>query len=170
MQIKHIIITLLFLTSAIFYYQITLEKPIFATAQVVKVIDGDTLQLDDTTKVRLLGINTPESTQPYYEEAKAKLNFLTNQTVQIESHGQDKYGRTLAYIFHNSSNFNEVLLLNGLATLYYYEKDSHYKKLKEAEDHARKNQILRVYFFIREKKIDIYRINETIFHRSEFLL
>jgi endonuclease YncB( thermonuclease family) len=138
---KYIIISLLLITSAIFYYNLTSPDPIATTAQATRVIDGDTLQLNDSTKIRLLGINTPESGQPYYEEAKAFLGTLENQAIQIEPVQSDKYGRTLAYIFHNKQNINEALLKNGLATLYYYEKDSYYDTLKKAEEHARTNQI-----------------------------
>lgn len=138
---KQIIITTIFIISAILYYNFTLPQPTTITAQVTRTIDGDTLTLNDSTKIRLLGINTPESTQPYYQEAKEFLSSLENQTIQIEAQGQDKYNRTLAYIFHNSININEQLLLNGLATLYYYDHDSYYNTLKKAEDYARTNKL-----------------------------
>lgn len=140
-MLKKLIITILFLTSGVLYYNLTFESPTTITAQVTKIIDGDTLSLNDSTKIRLLGVNTPEANQPYYQEAKSFLTSLENQTVKIEIQGTDKYNRTLAYIFHENQNINEALLLNGLATLYYYEKDSHYTKLKQAEDYARTNQI-----------------------------
>lgn len=142
MSTKHIIIAILFITSTLFYYQITEPKSSLITAQVTKITDGDTLTLNDSTKVRLLGINTPEKSQPFYQEAK---NFLTslaaNQTIQLETKGQDKYRRTLGYIFKDSININEKILQNGLATLYYYDKDNHYQKLKQAEQFARENSL-----------------------------
>ncbi len=141
MQAKHIIITILFITSLIFYYQITDPTPDLITAQATRIIDGDTLVLNDTTKVRLLGINTPESNQPYYEEAKQFLTKLQNQTVQLESHGPDKYQRTLGYIFQDNQNINAQILSSGLATLYYYDHDSHYEELKQAEEFARLNNL-----------------------------
>jgi micrococcal nuclease len=138
MRLKHLIITILFLTSLAFYYNLTEPTSTLKTHKVTKIIDGDTLKLEDNQKVRLLGINTPESNQPFYQEAKQLLiNLVQNQTIQLESHGPDKYQRTLGYIFLNNQNINAAILSNGLATLYYYDKDSHYEELKQAEKHAR---------------------------------
>jgi len=141
MPTKNIILLILFVTSFTFYYSITDDKNI-QTAKVIQILDGDTLILNDSTKIRLLGINTPESSQPFSIQAKEFLeNQVLNQTIQIEKIGKDKYSRTLAYIFKNSSNINELLLLNGLATLYYYETDSYYKTLKKAEKFAQTSQL-----------------------------
>jgi len=142
-MLKHLLVTTLFLTSLIFYYQITDSTPdLLITAKVIKIIDGDTLTLEDQTKLRLLGINTPEKNQPYYQEAKQFLTDLVqNKTIQIESHGPDKYQRTLAHISLNNQNINAAILTNGLATLYYYDKDSHYDELKQAEEFARTNNL-----------------------------
>ena len=41
---------------------------------VKRAIDGDTIELEDSTRVRLLGINSPEEGECYYKESK---NFLT---------------------------------------------------------------------------------------------
>ncbi len=142
MNIKHIITTILFLTSIFFYYQITDPTSPLQTAQVTRIVDGDTIKTHNDQTLRLLGINTPEKNQPLYQEAK---NFLIqktqNKTIQIESHGPDKYSRTLAYIFLNSQNINAQILSSGLATLYYYDKDPHYNELKQAEEYARLNQL-----------------------------
>jgi endonuclease YncB( thermonuclease family) len=143
MRIKFIIILILFISSGIFYYNITgnsiREK---STVFVVRVIDGDTFETDAGQKVRMLGINTPEKKMFLYDESK---NFLRerveNRTIEIESYGTDKYGRTLAHVFLKDLHINEELLKNGHASLYYYEKDSYYKSLLKAEEFARLNEI-----------------------------
>lgn len=141
-MIKHIIIIILFLTSTILYYNLTEPSTTLQTAQVTRIVDGDTLKTDDGQTLRLLGINTPEKNQPYYQEAKQFLvTLIQNKTIRIESHGTGKYSRTLSYIFLNNQNINTQLLNNGLATLYYYDKDSHYDELKRAEEFARLNQL-----------------------------
>ena len=141
MNHKIIILAILFVVSGTFYYQITGATIATESIQIGRVIDGDTLETVSGQKIRLLGINTPESSMPFSKEAT---NFLTNSVenkpIQIESHGTGKYGRTLAYIFVNNKNINKELLANGLATLYYYEQDSHYSELKQAEEYARLNQ------------------------------
>ena len=139
MNKKTLIILILFLTSAIFYYQLT--EPKLQKQIVTKIIDGDTIQISDNQIIRLKGINAPEKNQPFYQEATIYLTTLIqNKTIKIETHGTDKYGRTLAHIFLNKTNINEQILKQGLATLYYYEKDKHYKALKQAEEFARLNQ------------------------------
>ena len=42
-------------------------------ARVVRVIDGDTLELQDGRIVRLLGVNAPERDESYYLESKERL-------------------------------------------------------------------------------------------------
>jgi len=139
MNKKPIIIIILFITSAIFYYQLT--EPKLQESQVSRIIDGDTIETSNGIIIRLIGINTPEKSQPFYQEAKTYLTqLIQNKTIQIETYGTDKYSRTLAYIFLDDKNINEQILKQGLATLYYYEKDQHYKKLKQAEEFARLNQ------------------------------
>ncbi|NPE26736.1 hypothetical protein HNV12_01895 [Methanococcoides sp. SA1] len=161
-MIKKLIILTLFLTSGFLYYNLTLESPDLITAQVTRVIDGDTLELNNQTKVRLLGINTPESNQPYYSEAKQFLSQTLAQTILLESHGPDKYQRTLGYIFLQDQNINQQILSQGLATLYYYEKDHHYKSLKEAEEQARLMQL-----GIWKKSPDAHCIKIITFKTSE---
>ncbi len=56
----------------------TLTPPPETTSAIVsEVIDGDTIKLQNGERVRLLGINTPEKGQPYYEEATNRLNMAT---------------------------------------------------------------------------------------------
>jgi len=141
MHAKPIIIIILFVTSAIFYYQITDATSATETFEVQRIIDGDTLELSTGQRVRLKGINTPESNMPYYQQAKDFLiSKSQNKSIQIENHGTDKYGRMLAHVFANDQNINEQILQNGLATLYYYEHDNHYKDYAKAEEFARLNQ------------------------------
>jgi micrococcal nuclease len=144
MKLKQILIILLIFISGIFYYNLT-GNTIYSqekiSSNVSRVIDGDTIETE-LGKIRLLGINTPEKKQPYYQEAK---NFLINQIqgnqVQLELHGKDKYGRYLGYVFYNNELINKKQLEQGFATLYYYDKDLHYNEMRKAEEEARESQI-----------------------------
>ena len=141
MRIQPIIIAILIITTGVFYYNITDETSEIETHLVSRIIDGDTLELDNGQKIRLLGINAPESSMSFSEEATEFLkNAIQNKSVKIESYGTDKYGRTLAYIFINDKNINKEILEKGLGTLYYYEHDKHYEELKRAEEFARINK------------------------------
>lgn len=107
---------------------------------ITRVIDGDTFD-SDIGKVRMLGINTPESKQPYYEQAKENLKRYEGKQVELEFKEKDKYQRILGYLFYNNHLVNEQQLSLGLASLYYYKKDDYYPRLKKAEENARKNSL-----------------------------
>jgi len=141
MNPKFPILISLIILSGVFYYHITGNTTSLETSSVTRVIDGDTLILADGRTLRLKGINTPEKSMPYYEEAKEFLSkSVENKSVQIESSGVDRYGRTLAYVFSESKNLNRELLARGLATLFYYKKDGNYGMFRQAEEFARLNQ------------------------------
>lgn len=131
------------ISSGIFYYNMTGDVVIETTGEIVsRVIDGDTLELAGGQKVRLKGINTPENSEWLDVEATRFVKgMVENKSVEIESHGFDKYGRMLAYIFIDRKNLNSEILEKGFGTLYYYEKDLHYDELKQAEEFARLNRL-----------------------------
>jgi len=93
-------------------------------AIVSHVYDGDTVKLVNGTKIRLIGINTPEmnyktgSPEPFAQKAK---RFLRQQVLnkkiglRFGSDKKDRYGRRLAHIFYNQRNIQQALLKRGLA-------------------------------------------------------
>ncbi len=99
------------------------------TAQVVRVIDGDTIQVccvfGDRVKVRYIGIDTPEThhpmrgVEPYgMEAAEANRKLVDGKTVRLEFDVQqfDKYGSTLAYVYLKDGTFvNAWLVEHGYA-------------------------------------------------------
>ncbi|MEX0933107.1 MAG: thermonuclease family protein [Candidatus Pacearchaeota archaeon] len=111
---------------------------------VDRVIDGDTF-VTGIENVRLLGINTPERGEEFYEEAKNFLeNLILNKEVTLKYLGEreDKYGRTLAYIYFNGKNINLKLVENGFANYYFYSgKDIYSKDLIEAWNSCIENNL-----------------------------
>jgi micrococcal nuclease len=105
-------------------------------ALVSRVIDGDTVQLDDGRKVRLIGVDTPETVHPqkeveYYgkEASDFTKSMLEGKEVYLEYDIQptDKYGRTLAYIWLSDGTlFNELLVLKGFAQVSTYPPNVKY--------------------------------------------
>ena len=104
-------------------------------AKCSRVVDGDTLdaQIDlgfDTHKViriRLVGINTPESrTRDLEEKARglAAKQFVKDTLAKhensfiLQSHGVGKYGRCLGEIILNEVNLNDLLITEGHAVKY----------------------------------------------------
>lgn len=110
-------------------------------ANVTRVIDGDTVETE-IGKIRLLGINTPEKKQAYYEEAKNFLKQYEGKQVEIErtKENKDKYDRLLRYVFYNKKLVNEEILKEGLANFYVYSEDKYAEKLKKAEKEAREQE------------------------------
>ncbi len=100
-----------------------------ATVQVVRVIDGDTIQVccvfGDQVTVRYIGIDTPEThhpmkgVEPYGMEAsKANRKLVDGKTVRLEFDVEqlDRYGRFLAYVYLKDGTFvNAWLVENGYA-------------------------------------------------------
>ncbi len=97
------------------------------TVQVDKIFDGDTFSLKDGRKVRLLGINTPETGyygkagESFSQKARKKLaNLIKGKTVQLKigKPAQDKYSRVLANVFLNdNTNVSAKMLESGLGYL-----------------------------------------------------
>ena len=73
------------------------------TGKVVKVTDGDTIHVlseGARIKVRLTGIDAPESNQPYGKASRKHLaSLLAGKEVFVESSKTDRYGRTLGKIW-----------------------------------------------------------------------
>lgn len=83
------------------------------SAKVVRVIDGDTVQAYDgatNTRIRLYGIDAPESKQAFGQKAKqTMIQLVANQVVNIQDHGQDVYGRMLGTIYLNNNDVNAIM-------------------------------------------------------------
>ena len=107
----------------------------YETGFVERVIDGDTIEINGSS-YRLLGINTPEKGEKYFEEAKLFLESqILNSTVKLFYIDQrkDKYNRDLVYVVFGNANINIKLVEEGFANIYYpSKKDSYYSKFYSA--------------------------------------
>jgi micrococcal nuclease len=96
---------------------------------VERIVDGDTI-VANGENIRLLGINTPERGEEYYDEAKQYLSDLVlNKTVELEfgPERRDKYGRLLAYVYEGETLVNKEMVYQGYANIYFPSgKDNHY--------------------------------------------
>ena len=142
MQLKHVILAILFVISGIFYWNITDAETELIEVKISRIIDGDTVETSSGMRIRLKGLNTPEKSMKGSLEAVEFLSGkILNKTVNIKSYGQDKYSRTLGYIILDKENINAEILRRGLASLYYYEKDEFYNEMFESEEFARMNEL-----------------------------
>ncbi len=106
---------------------------------VTRVVDGDTIEVDyngTLEKVRLIGVDTPESVHPDSSKnteegilasdyTKAKLE---GKQVELEFDVQqrDQYGRLLAYVWVDGLMYNKTLLEDGVANLATYPPNVKY--------------------------------------------
>lgn len=111
------------------------HDPPSGEAVVMRVVDGDTIQVrvgGRREKVRLLGIDTPESVKPntpvqcYGEEASARTHALlppgTHVRLVRDVDERDRYGRLLAYVYRLPDGLfvNLALVQEGYAGPYTY--------------------------------------------------
>lgn len=97
--------------------------------KITVVYDGDTVKAeghDIEIKVRLVGIDAPETArgmreqaQPYSQKAKKYLEGLVlNKTVEVKGYGLGEYNRILGVIYLNGNNVNLEMVKAGLAEVY----------------------------------------------------
>ncbi len=104
-----------------------------------RVVDGDTIDIEiggNTERVRLIGINTPETKHPtkgvecFGPEASAYAEQLlpagTALRVERDIEARDKYGRLLLYVYIAYTNVfvNLDLVMNGYARPMVFEPNT----------------------------------------------
>lgn len=99
------------------------------TATVARAVDGDTLELTDGTRVRLIGIDTPERGDCGYNEATAELaRHVQGRTVTLHTGARDntdRYGRLLRYIDVDGTDVNLAMIRSGWAIARYDSRDGY---------------------------------------------
>ncbi len=119
---------------------VTLSFAASFSGKVVGVTDGDTICVmhnGQAEKIRLHGIDCPESHQPYGRKAKKFVSDLVfGKVVTIEVRDTDKYGRTVGeVILSDGHSLNRELVEAGYA--WWYKKYSKDDSLGILEDRAR---------------------------------
>ena len=104
-------------------------EPVFMgyDGQITRVIDGDTLIIDQTT-IRLSLVNSPERDERGYQEAKDFASTVCPVGANAEFYEDswqpvDKYGRSVGLVYCNDMLLNELLLTNGHAEISTYYCD-----------------------------------------------
>jgi micrococcal nuclease len=127
----------------------------FIEAEVVKVIDGDTVKVTTEGReetLRLLLVDTPETVhpnkpvQPFGPEAsRFAKDTLSGKKVELELDvgERDKYGRLLVYLHVDGKMFNEMLIEKGLARVgYVYAPNTkHVDRFYELQKQAQQSEI-----------------------------
>lgn len=100
------------------------ESVLSETVRVKRVIDGDTIELENGERVRYIGVNAPESVKPnapvecFGHEASAyNRSLVEGNDVRLEKDvsERDKYGRLLRYVYVGDVFVNAKLVEDGYA-------------------------------------------------------
>ena len=112
--------------------------------KVVRVIDGDTIEIAGGAHVRYIGMDTPETypkVEFYGPEAKAKnIELVEGKLVTLEKDvsDTDKYGRLLRYVYADGVFVNGELVRLGYAEAVSYPPDTRYRwQLEQLEKEAK---------------------------------
>jgi micrococcal nuclease len=125
------------------------ENTLRQTAQVVNVIDGDTIhvRLDngETYRLRYIGMDTPERDEYFYHQSTAvNKGMVAGKTVTLvkDVSETDRFGRLLRYVLVDNLFVNYELVAQGYAHSVTYPPDVACQSLfQEAERIARENNL-----------------------------
>lgn len=117
----------------------------------IRVIDGDTIVLDEDETVRLIGVDTPESKDPrkgvqyFAEEASQFLRrLIEGKPIRLEYDQErvDKYGRTLAYLYQEHGTcVNSEIIRQGFGMAYIKYPFKYLEEYLRIEREARINAV-----------------------------
>ncbi len=114
-----------------------------ADCQVQRVSDGDSFRCLDGSRVRLIGVDSPERQQhPFGQQAQQALLEImpAGAAVRLEPDvaPTDRYGRVLAHVWVGSTLVNEAMVQGGWAVLYTVPPNVKYAdRLERAQKEAR---------------------------------
>lgn len=105
---------------------------------VTKVIDGDTIELEDGRIIRYIGVDAPElrtkegTTEFFARQAynfNKKLVYLKKVRLEFDEERYDQHGRVLAYVFVKNIFVNAELIKNGYARVLLKPPNLKYREL-----------------------------------------
>lgn len=102
---------------------------------VTNVVDGDTIDVSDGTRVRLIGIDTPERGECGYAEATSALGSLVSGKEVFLVAGArdnvDRYDRLLRYVEVSGVDANLEMISSGHAIARYDSRDGYSRHARE---------------------------------------
>lgn len=121
--------------------------PLILPGRIVRVTDGDTVTLQDERqtlhKIRLAGIDAPESVMPYGQQATLYLvTLVLGKNVEAVTYKQDRYGRTVATLMLGQQDINLAMLQAGLA--WHYKRYASEQPVAEALAYAQAEDLARL--------------------------
>ncbi len=159
LKINKILIIIFFTIFAFFLFEINQEnyadeilieeKFDKEISGIAKVVDGDTIHIGEK-RIRLLFIDAAESKQECFNEKNEKYfcgimakeflkNFAENKNIICKYAKKDIYKRFLAECFLNDISINKLMLQEGMAVIYSFDKVG--EELKILQENAKERKI-----------------------------
>ena len=132
-----LMITLLIVGNYLFFYDFSSGREIVI---ISKVLDGDTIELDDGRRVRLSNIGAPEKGRYFSKESTEFLKGYEKESVELEIDGVGKYGRILGRVYSGNDYLNLKIVELGFAHKYLVE-EGEVENFGEAEKSARDKEL-----------------------------
>jgi len=107
---------------------------------VTRVPDGDSLDLSDGRRIRLLSIDAPELGRCKASEAQVRLEELAlNKRIRLADSVTDDYGRQLANVYIGDTLVNDVMVQEGLAK-FVSVKSAEFERLKVSSNISKREK------------------------------
>lgn len=120
-------------------------------AKVIRVIDGDTIEIEGGERVRYIGIDTPETMDPRkpiqcfgVQASRKNKELVEGRKVRLERDiaDRDKYNRLLRYVWVGDIFVNLELVKQGFAYSYSYPPDIKYQdQFIRAQEESKKANV-----------------------------
>lgn len=128
-------------------------------AKVIGVSDGDTITVLDNSskehKVRLMGIDAPEKSQAFGNEAKKTLsNYIYKKEVTVEYKKLDKYKRIVGKVTLNGQDICLKMIVDGMAW--------HFVEYEKEQSKTDKELYRKAEASARNGMIGLWRFNDAI--------
>lgn len=108
--------------------------------RVSRVIDGDTFELKNGVRVRLLNVDSPEIGLCGADEAQRRLEDLVlGKFITVKEKAYEPYNRTQGLVYTGSRLINEIMIKEGWGR-YQYKANSQHDNLKAAAKYAKENK------------------------------
>ena len=122
--IKYFITIIIFISLGLNVYffrsyfpSIKIKNPLIFQSKIIRVIDGDTFDLENGDRIRLALINAPEYPKDCMgvDARERSEELVLNRIVSIEKLSKDNFGRIIALVYLDKLLVNEILVEEGFA-------------------------------------------------------
>jgi len=145
--------------------------------KVIRVMDGDTIEVEKIGAIRLIGVDTPELAHPLKpvqffakkaSEYTKKIALGKRVNLEYDQERKGKYGRTLAYVyFEDGRMLNAEIIKNGYGFTYTKYPFKYIEEFRNYEKEAREkglglwgNEGMDEYYWLLTQKLEPFLIYE----------